>query len=214
MSYHPSETNPALTEDRLQLLASTIVAVRADAREGHLPEKGDDAWTFGCVAYRRTCHALTGHADSGDYLWLTVQEEGHAFTLLIEGVPIKFYRGDPENPGARNLRKGLDAAIKQASFAFVKDDLGDWFWLLAIETKEDGSVLRLAIFQANEKGAIRNQYLIPLGEGPVAVLAPVTPNLPEGPDLGPPPVGPRPSFEKAGNDDRQAKSNEDDSEEE
>jgi hypothetical protein len=188
MLKHPSETTSALTEERLQLIARTIVAVRADAREVHQAEKGDDGWTFGCIAYRRTCFALTGHAESGDHAWLSVKDGGLAFTLFIDGVPLKFYRGDADKPGARNLRKGLDAAIKQVSLAFVNDEPGDWFWLLAIETNEDGAVLRLAVFQANEKGATRNQYVIPLEDAFLTVAGLVATER-EGVDLPPPPVG-------------------------
>ncbi len=124
---HPFDVTPALTEARLQFIAATIVSVRSDALDIHQPEKGDDAWTFGCVAYRRTCHAFIAQEATGDHPWLTVKEEGLSFTMFIEAVPLKFYKGDPDKPGPRNLRKGLDAAIKQTSLKFLDDEGGDWF---------------------------------------------------------------------------------------
>ncbi len=203
MTPHPWEITPALTAERLHLLVNTIAHVRADARDGHLPEKGDDAWTFGCRAYRRTCHALSGLAASGDNPWLEVQEQGLACALLVEGEPIKFYKGDAENPSARSLRRGLEEAVRQGKLSFYEDELAAsdaWYWLLAIETHEDGSLMRAAVFQANKNEETRSLYFIPL-DGPVAVAAPVVPIQREGIDLPPPVVGPRTAFEKASGDD-------------
>lgn len=193
MVFHPSTITPALAEDRLQLLAATIAQARADAREGHEPEKGDDAWTFGCRAYRRTCFAFQRLAESGEYPWLVVEEHGLAFTLLLDGEPLKFYRGDAENPSSRSLRRGLDEAIRQGKLSFFEDELaaGDgWFWLLAIETHDDGSVLRIAVFQANENKETRNLYFIPM-DTPVSALSPITYVVRDGVDLEPPLVTPK-----------------------
>lgn len=203
MSQHPSETTPALTADRLRLLAATITRVRADARDGHEPEKGDDAWTFGCRAYRRTCFAFHGLAETGDHPWLRVEEQGLACTLLIEAEPIKFYRGDAENPSPRSLRRGVDEAIRQGKLSFYEDELATsdgWFWLLAIETHDDGSVLRIAVFQANKNNETRNLYFIPT-EVPIAVVSPVTPIQREGVDLAPPLVTPKAPVQQASGDE-------------
>lgn len=203
MAQHPWDITPALTAERLQLLVSTIAQVRADNREGHLPEKGDDAWTFGCRAYRRTCHALSGLAMSGDHSWLEVHEQGLACTLLVAGEPIKFYKGDAENPSARSLRRGLDEAVKQGKLSFYDDELaaGDgWFWLLAIETHEDGSLMRAAVFQANKNEETRNLYFIPM-DGPVAVATAIVPIEREGVDLPAPVVAPKTGFDKASGDE-------------
>ena len=85
----PWEITPPLTLECLTVVATTIADVRAEAREGHLPEKGDNAWTFGCRAYSRTCFAFLGLAASRDYPWLTVKDDGLACTLLIGGEPVE-----------------------------------------------------------------------------------------------------------------------------
>lgn len=190
----PWEVCAPLTADRLHLLATTIAQVRADAREGHLPEKGDDAWVFGCRAYRRTCHALAGLELSGDHPWLKVKEEGLACTLLIEGEPIKFYCGDPESPNPRSLRRGLDAAVRQHKLFFYEHELASeengWFWLIALETHDDGSLLQAVVLQANSRGETRNLYFIPM-DAPVPVVGSASREGREGVDLPPPAVGPR-----------------------
>src|SRR5579859_6641609 len=111
MPRHPSEISPALTNERLQLLAREIARVRRDALEVFQPEKGDNAWSFGCLCYVRTCAALSQLEATGEYPWLQIQVDGLAFTILVDGEPLKFYTGDPEKPSDRSLRHGLEQAI-------------------------------------------------------------------------------------------------------
>lgn len=200
----PWEVSPPLTADRLQLLVAKIAEVRADAREGYLPEKGDNPWVFGVRAYARTCYALAGLALTGDHPWLQVNEEGLACTLLIDGVPLKFYRGDPENPSPRSLRRGLDAAVRQHKLFFFEKELSaeddGWFWLIALETHDDGSLMQAVVLQANSRGDTRNLYFIPM-DGPVPVVGSASREPREGVDLPPPAVGPRDgAIEKASGD--------------
>ncbi len=202
---HPAEINPALTEDRLQVLTRTIVHVRADALEGHEPEKGDDAWTFGCRAYRRTCFAFDRLATTNEHEWLKTHTDGLAFTLLIGGEPIKFYRGDSANPTSRTIQGGLDQAIRQGRLQFLDDELGagleGWFWLLAIETHPDGTVMNVVVLQANREGETRNIYYVPLDQA-VPIASNVTSTEREGVDLPPPQVAPKiDPLRKAGGDD-------------
>lgn len=203
MEKPPWEVTPALTADRLQVIVDAIASVRADAREGHLQEKGDDPWVFGCRAYRRTCHALRGLASTGDHPWLKVESVGLACTLFIDGEPLKFYKGDAENPTTRSLRRGFDAAITQGTLAFDPEELGridGWFWLLALETHDDGTLMRAAVFQANQRNETRNLYFVTV-DGDVSVLAPVVAILREGVDLAPPVVGPKVAIEQAAGND-------------
>ncbi len=190
---HPSEVAEALTEDRLQLLARTIGTVRSDLTAIHSPEKGDDAWTFGCLAYRRSCFALERLARSGDCPWLEVKLEGLACTIVIGGVALKFYRGEAEKPAARTLRKGLDELL-QERFAFYGFELdsseGDWLWMMAIETHLDGTVARVAFFQANAANETRHLYLLPT-DASVAAASVVTPVERPGVELSPPVVRPK-----------------------
>ncbi|WP_438015611.1 hypothetical protein WMF18_32745 [Sorangium sp. So ce315] len=203
MSQLPWEITPSLRPERLALLAKTIVDVRADARDGHAPEKGDNAWTFGCRAYSRTCFALGGLAASGEYPWLRVEEDGLACTILVDGEPIKFYKGEAKRPTSRSLRRGLEAAVRQGKLSFFEDELREsegWFWLLAIETHEDGSVMRLAMLQANDKEETRNLYYIAT-DAPVTIATNVVSTQRDGIDLPPPAVGPKVRPQKVSGDE-------------
>jgi hypothetical protein len=202
MSEHPSETTPCLTEERLQVLAKIIVGVRADAREGHEPGKGDDSWTYGCRAYRRTTFAFDELARTdtcflfeelqpfGSCSWLKVALAGLACTLYVDGEPIKFFRTDAENPSARSLSRSLDT-VRQGRLDYYEkelvEDIDGWRWVIAIETHADGSVMNVALFQVNSDLETRNLYFIPLAT-PAAVVTTLTPQVREGVDLPPPPV--------------------------
>jgi hypothetical protein len=194
MARLPSEITPAFTTERLQVLAGAIARVRRDALDSHQPEKGDNAWSFGCVCYVRTCAALSVLEASREHPWLQVDVEGLACTILIEGVPIKFYKGDAERPSDRSLRLGLEQAILQGKLAFLEAEhaaeQGGWFWLMAIETHEDGTVARIAMLQTNRVGEIRDTWFIPF-EDAVAVATSANQAAREGVDLPPPVVGAR-----------------------
>lgn len=192
MPRHPSEITPGFTTERLQMIARAIARVRRDALEAHQPEKGDNAWSFGCVCYVRTCAALSVLAASGEHSWLRLEVEGLACTILIDGVPVKFYKGDAEHPTDRSLRRGLEQAILQGKLAFMEDEhaaeMEGWFWLMAIETHEDGTVSRIAVLQTNRAGEIRGTWFIPIDER-VTVATEATNQRREGVDLAPPAVG-------------------------
>jgi hypothetical protein len=194
MLRHPCEITPAFTTERLQIIADAITRVRRDALEVHQPERGDNAWTFGCICYARTVTALGLLEASKKHDWLRVETQGLACTILIEGEPLKFYKGDAQHPSDRSLRRGLEQAIMQGKLAFLEDEHAaeteGWFWLMAIETHEDGTVSRVAVLQTNRSGEIRDTWFIPT-EG-VAVAAPMGKPEREGVDLPPPSVGLKP----------------------
>jgi hypothetical protein len=194
MAQHPSEVTPAFTTDRLQLISDAIRRVRLDALDIHQPEKGDNAWTFGCTCYARTLKALRDLEASGDHPYLRLMLDGLACTIYIDDVPLKFYRGEAANPSERSLRRGLQEAMYQVEMAFLEEEraaeLDGWVWMLAVETLDDGTVASTAVFQMNRNREHRHLWYIP--EEPVAVAASVDPVERDGVDLEPVQIGPKP----------------------
>lgn len=190
----PWNISPKLTRDRLQLIAGEVVRVRAEAALEHRPEVGDDSWSFGCRAYRRTCFALAALSSTGDHPWLTIREDGLAFQILVEGEPLRFYCGDAEKPSARSLRRGIGDLVDQGRFSFYDDELAasdeGWFWLLAIEPAEEGTVLRIVVLQANPEGEVRNQWEIPVNAS-IQALGLVSSIQRHPVELPPPAIGPK-----------------------
>jgi hypothetical protein len=187
---------PALTSERLQIVAREVVRVRDQVLMEHRPGIGDNAWSQGCVCYVRTCFAFQELERSGDHPWITVTMNGLECTLSFDSVPVSFYRGEPDSPSGRALARGIRVAAAQTLLPGFEEHLAasaeedGWFWLMAIVPKEDGSVLRIVILQACAEGDTRNAWEIPL-DSTVATVGLVSSIVREPVDLPPPEIGPK-----------------------
>jgi hypothetical protein len=181
----PWEANPALTLERLSVIADIIVKVRRDVANSMDSEEGDGffgMWVAGTRAHARLSHHLKEAAQSGRYPWLELVNAGMQFTFAIEGTPIRIYRGEPEKPtrGARKVSP-LEAAKQEELFdlgLIMKPDL-EWAWRIAVETDPDGRVFAVYILQVGPGApvSVRNRFAIPLGAAvaPVSSVLPITP---------------------------------------
>jgi hypothetical protein len=139
----PWDFHAALTERRLALAARLLVRGRADAIAGAEPGMGDDSWSIGCRAYSFSRYQVRRAAESGRHPWLKVLDDTQHFVFLIEGVPIRFYRGAAEEPNARTLIQ-QEIEAQQISLAFGREvDTDGLLFRLAIETGDDGEVSRV-----------------------------------------------------------------------
>ena len=139
----PWDYHPALTAERLALAARLLVRGRHDALARAEPEAGDDAWSIGCRAYSFSRHQLITAATTGQHPWLKVMDASHHFVFLIEGVPVRFYRGPADGPSERTLAQ-QEREAAQMSLAFGSDvDTDGLLFRLAIETRADGRVERV-----------------------------------------------------------------------
>ena len=160
MDRKPWEVHPALAGDRLCSIASIISDVRRRTLELYDPNNGDGVWSLGCRIYERTVNTID--REKGKLPWLNTIRDGLYFVLLVEGVPIRFYRGDVENPNTRSLRrKFLELEAQQCTFSFYEPE---WFWRLVVETDDDGKILRTTLLQYTEAGDSQNLWIIPSTE--------------------------------------------------
>ena len=194
MSMQPWLVCPEFTAERMQLLASEMARVREKLALTYQPELGDDPWCFGCQAYSRTCFAIERCALSGDYPWLQVNRLGLRCKISIGGETLSFFHGDPRSPSSRSLRRGLSDLIGAKAFPFFEEELaadeGVWFWLLAIETNDDGTVARVVTLQANSNRETRHHWDVPM-EAPSTQIAPVISIVRQPVHLPAPVVGPK-----------------------
>jgi hypothetical protein len=146
----PSDFHAALTEERLAVAARLLVRGRSDALARAEPNIGDDAWSVGCRAYSFSRHQVRRAAASGRYAWLKVLDATQHFVFLIDGVPIRFYRGFADDPSARTLVQH-EIEAQQISLAFGDDDATDGLlFRLAIETGDEGEVKRVVFLAVRD----------------------------------------------------------------
>ncbi len=139
----PWDLHPALTEERLAICARLLARGRADALAMADTWAGDDAWSIGWRAYSFSRNRLRRAAEAGRYAWLGVLNETHYFVFLIEGVPVRFFRGEAAEPSKRALRR-QESEAQQLALALGDAAQADGLMFrLAVETDEAGEVARV-----------------------------------------------------------------------
>lgn len=159
----PWEVEPVLKGRRLALLAQVAIETRNRAFSEAHREEGDTNWGLGCKAHERFCYALQQLADGAESPWLRVRREGLSFTTFVEHLPVRVYRGSVLRPPMRHVRsmaleKRLIDERQLDLFADPGISSTPWFWMMAVETFDDGRVRRVVFFQIDESGRTRNHW--------------------------------------------------------
>src|ERR1700722_19795093 len=94
---------PSLSRDRLSMVANIIRRVRSETVLLHEPHNGDDEWSLGCRAYRRTCFAIREASQSNKWLRVLTQAANLQFSFAIGEIPLRFYRGKADDLPERYL---------------------------------------------------------------------------------------------------------------
>ncbi|MCC7105934.1 MAG: hypothetical protein IT307_12390, partial [Chloroflexi bacterium] len=133
-----------------------------------------DAWSIGCRAYSFSRHQVRAAAETGRYPWLKVLDGTQHFVFLIDGVPVRFYRGDAEEPTRRTLRQ-QEIEAEQLSLAFSGADAATGLMFrLAVETDEASGMVCRVVFLAlrGEEGQVECFWPVPLGDSNEAAVSP------------------------------------------
>ena len=158
----PWDFHPALTEARLRLCARLLANARRDALALAAYEMGDDGWSVGCRAYAFGKQRLRRAAASRVHDWLSVLDDSHHFVFLVEGVPVRFYRGFAEEPTVRTLRR-QESEAQQLGLALGIDEAEGLVFRLAIETGVGGGVERVVFLALRgEEGHAECAWQVPL----------------------------------------------------
>lgn len=200
----PTGFHPALTDSRLAVIASLIREARHSAVLDRKPSLGDNAWVLGCTAYGRSCHAIL--RATRDYPeWLSIVEGGKIddegreaewalhFVFAIGGVPLRFYRGEPDDIPSRSLAKNLpEIHMQQLAFAYDPEpEKLDLALRLAVETDALGEVTTVTLVKVLEANGqpVGKGWTIDDSQQPRKVAS--FNRKEEGRDLGKPRVGSR-----------------------
>jgi hypothetical protein len=153
----PVDCHPALTDERLQVLAQFIAEVVERAASSHAVSEGDGNWGLGCKRFERIVNCLLREHVARRWEWFGVVNPGKRFVFSVGDVPVRFYRGKPDRAPARTLAvhtpelrqlslafDGLDAAYKELLYRFAIETgpLGEPVSIIfAALAKDDGAVV-------------------------------------------------------------------------
>jgi hypothetical protein len=162
INFEPWVAYPALTVDRLSIIAGVIRRVRHEAVTLHEPEDGDTAWSLGCRIYSRTCFALKNAASGYDWLTVVAEAEPLCFTFAIGSIPFKFYRGSPDDPPSRLLEMTFgELRHQQLAFDIEGIRLVDKILRVAVEAFPNGEVSSISVVEMDKAGVVTGTYCIP-----------------------------------------------------
>ncbi|GGE05190.1 MULTISPECIES: hypothetical protein [Rhizobium] len=152
----PWDYHPDLTEERLCAVASMIVDGRHSALERYDEAAGDNSWTHGCRAFQFGRFRILNAADGGSYPWLSVIDRTLQLVFKIGEVPVRIYKGMPDEPTSRTLRQSF-GELNQLGLLFLRDEKAqDLAYRFAVETDVDGAVLAVSFVGFHGETAVLN----------------------------------------------------------
>ncbi len=139
----PWDVHPDLTEERLTIIGQLLFRARSNAVLRYNEDIGDDGWTLGCSAFQFCRFEIIKAALSGEYPWLTVTDQSKHLIFHVGAVPVRFYRGESDDPTKRTLAQSFPE-FEQLLLIFPDDDSRqNLVYRFAVETDIDGSVLEI-----------------------------------------------------------------------
>lgn len=181
----PWDFHRDLSRERLVELANLVANARDAAVRRHDPSIGDDTWVLGCRAFRACCYAISTRAASGEAGWLAVTDASRHFMFRVGLIPLRFYRGDPEDPTHRTKGQSFPE-LQQLSLVFPGEDMRALVCRLAVETDLEGRAAGIYCVGTRGEDVVFN-WRIPFEKfgAAIAELKPPTGGI----DLPPPEVG-------------------------
>lgn len=131
---HPAEFYSELSDDRLRLIAISLLDMRySTSRE--MNSQFDDNYTRETAVFGRSRNMLMNMALSGQHEWLTLKHAAMDVTFNIGRVPCRFFRDDPSRPEKAGFfkRNAVDDL-----FALEEQDPVMWRFVVEKAFIEDG----------------------------------------------------------------------------
>ena len=183
----PWEHHPDLSRERLIAVGKLIERGRNIALDRFDLAAGCTGWTLGCEAFAFQKHQIQTAAAEID--WLEILNPTMQFVFTVGGVPVRFYRGEPDDPNVRTLKQTF-SELQQLSL-FSADELiklaAEPLYRFAIETDLDGVITAITfVVLAGDTPALT--WKVPLDE-PVTKVSPLWIEGSEGVELPAPSVG-------------------------
>ncbi|MCF8506676.1 MAG: hypothetical protein K9G59_17345 [Caulobacter sp.] len=135
----PWDFHAHLTHEALVAVAGLIAQGRSDALIRHNEEIGDDSWTLGCSAFQFARFQIKKAAGASGFEWLAIIDPTKQFIFQIGDVPVRFYKGDADQPSDRTLRQTF-SELNQLAFTFGDEKGAGLAYRFAVETDFDGAI--------------------------------------------------------------------------
>jgi hypothetical protein len=135
----PWDFHAHLTYEALVAVAGLIAQGRSDALIRHNEEIGDDSWTLGCSAFQFARFQIKKAAGASGCEWLAIIDPTKQFIFQIGDVPVRFYKGDADQPSDRTLRQTF-SELNQPAFTFGDEKGAGLAYRFAVETDFDGAI--------------------------------------------------------------------------
>lgn len=185
MAKYPWDYQSDLEAGRLQLIAKVLRDTRKGALARHDANAGDTSWGLGCAVYDRSCQMLMRAGEAMWQEWFQVVKQPLEFVFAIGNVPVRYYSGDPRDPGGKHIK--LCAPEMYQLDMLRREDMLDLIWRIVVDPDIAGDVARIVLVGMTDKGAVECFYEIPT-DGVVSFLPPLYPTKGPGPGVTLPPA--------------------------
>lgn len=165
----PWDYHPDLSKNRLTIIGQIIADARNNVFE-QFDERGDDAWALGCRAFSWVRKGITREAVGGEYPWLSIMDPSKQFIFKIGQIPVRFFRGDPDEQFGKTLntigREGMQFALvfpgERRAFQLV--------WRFVVETDFTGDLVGIWFIGATPDGIAECKWQVPVLDAELSEL--------------------------------------------
>lgn len=182
----PWDYHADLSAERLIVVALLLQRARRNAADRFEPEIGDTDLSLGLDAYLYGKFEIEQAAGASEYPWLTVVNSSLRFQFRIGQVLMRFWRGDIYEPRESIIEPTVE---EQGFFDFGAGDYAaGMIFRINVVSDVKGNLLE-ANFVAFRNGIAECVWPIPFRDA-APLVSGIRPDLPIGPDLPAPRLGP------------------------
>ena len=145
----PWEIHEQLQPDRLHTIGAVLKDVRRKALMIYDPEEGDGRWSSECTIYQRTLNTLIKYCDV--LPWFKIRNIGLYFVMFIDGVPIRYFRGEIQKPKKNSLNIRTDELLPHEQFCLFDQENAHWHWRIVVIADEERMTSEIAIVQYHDE---------------------------------------------------------------
>lgn len=158
-----------LKVEHLSAVAKLLHDVRRRCVDLHEPEEGDGDWSLGTRVYQRSYHALAQLSTKVEWLRMNSELKALQFSFRIGNVPMRIYKGDPQDPPSRylNFTPG-EEHFMQMKLEFEGVPLLDTVLRLAVRVDATRQAESVTLVEIDEYGEVIGTFAIPF-EAPAVI---------------------------------------------